>query len=793
MPNFQFDKTSFFLGLLVGMGLAFAFYKALPFLRRQVNRVREWAQARVSWIRSGVDERFRRETAEYAQTAHLGQQWAKLSQIFTPPRLTLPPADPALIPEDRGAMQFSYVWPELAGRVGAPLPPSMTVAQLMNNGRRVIIAGETGAGKSALLAHMAYRAATAVPDGEDAAWVEFMPALVHLAELNLALSEGESAVTPLIKALSRRSSPVTAPGIGDLLQRKLAAGQALLLLDGWDEAAAELRPFIADWLRQLLAEFPETRLFIAAGLEGYGALLDLGCAVTAVQPWRLGQAEAFSQQWRAALNLEELPALTDFWRPGQTALETSLRFWRLVLGDGQPGDGRFYDLVQSIMPLIAGSQKAADFADEDVAQFWQAFAYRTLNSGKPSLTSVEIKEIATPLVADEAGEPDKARYNRLRKSVQKNGLFVRRGSGLAFSAPVWRDFWAARHLAQADLAADVTAHLSDAVWQPAIRFYVAQTGAGQWAEAALARDGVFQAASWLAEAADSGPWRKQTLAALARLISQESNPHLLRLRAVAVLALTGEKGVMTFLMRLLDSPKPFLRQMGTMALPPVADGQTAVLLDRMLADEDAVARQTAAYSLLQLQVDPRVERPLLTALIGEDEEVSLLIAEGLALNGRPGIDILREAAEDEDVHVRRAAIQGLALLDEDWVEPLLTKIERYDDEWFVRSAAGEARELIRKREEPIAWRPLNPASQAWLAGYARQEKLVLDESTAVSVLAYLLENSDQQRLRASAALLLGQLPALPARGVLDTAVTDPEAIVREAAYVARTQLDRMYA
>jgi len=792
MPNFQFDKTSFFLGLLVGVGLAFAFYKASPFLRRQVDKVREWAQARVSWLRSGVDERFRRETAEYAQTAHLGKQWAKLSQIFTPPHLTLPPADPALIPEDRGAMQFSYVWPELAGWVGAPLPPSMTVEQLTNNGRRVIITGETGAGKSTLLAQMAYRAATAVPDGEDAVWVEFMPALVHLAELNLALSEGESAVTPLVKALSRRSSPVTAPGIGDLLQRKLVAGQVLLLLDGWDEAAAELRPFVADWLRQLLAEFPETRLFVAAGLEGYGALLDLGCTVTTIQPWRLGQVEAFSQQWQAVLNLEESPALTDFWQPGQTALETCLRFWRLVLGDGQQGDGRFYDLVEAVMPLIAGPEKAADFDDGDVVQFWQAFAYHTLTSGKTSLASAEIKEVAAPLAADEAGELNKARYNRLRKSVQKNGLFVRRGGGLAFSAPVWRDFWAARHLAQANLTTDVAAHLSDAVWQPAIRFCVAQAGAGRWAEAALARDDIFQTASWLAETTDNGPWRKQTLAALSKLVVRESNPRLLRLRAAAALALSGEKGVMTFLVRLLDSPKPFLRQMGTMALPPVADGQTAVLLDRMLADEDAAARQTAAYSLLQLQFDPRMERPLLTALIGEDEAVSLLIAEGLARNGRPGIDILREAVEDEDVHVRRAAVHGLSLLDEDWVEPLLTKIERYDDEWFVRSAAGEAREVIRKRGEPTAWQPLDPAAQAWLAGYARQEKLVLDEDTAVSVLAYLLENSDQQRLRASAALLLGQLPALPAREVLATAVTASEPMVREAAYVALTQLDRMY-
>ncbi len=792
MPNFQFDKTSFFLGLLVGMGLAFALYKAAPFLRRQVDKVRHWAQARLSWMRSGIDERFRRETADYVQTAHLGRQWATLSQIFTPPRLTLPPADPALIPEDRGAMQFSYVWPELAGRVGAPAPPSMTVEQLLNNGRRVIITGETGAGKSTLLAHMAYRAATAVPDGASAAWVEFMPVLAHLTELNLTLGEDEPAVTPLVKALSRRSSPLTAPGVGDLLRRKLAAGQVLLLLDGWDEAATELRPFVADWLRQLLAEFPETRLFMAAGLAGYGPLLELGCTVTAVQPWRLGQAETFSRQWQAVFNREEPPVLTNFWQPGQTALQTSLRFWRLAVGDGQKGDGRFYDLVEATLPLTAGPEKADDFTGDGASRFWAALAYRMLAAGKFSLTSAEIKETAALLTAGEGGEPDKAAYNRLRKSLQKNGLFTRRGGGLAFASPLWRDFWAARYLARNGMAAEMGAHLTEATWQPVIRFFMAQTVLGGAPET-LPGETALCAAAWLPEMAQPEAWRRPVLTALGLIIRSSAQAAVLRWRALAALTLTREKGVMTFLTRLLEHDDPFLRQMGAAGLTAVPDDQTPDWLARLLADKDAAVRRTAAYSLLQLQYDPPMERPLLTALIGEDEEVSLLIAAGLALNGRPGIEILREAAEDEDVSVRRAAIHGLALLDEEWVAPLLTKIERYDDEWFVRSAAGEAREAIRRRQEPVVWQPLNPASQTWLAEYARQEKLVLDEDTAVSVLAYLLENSSQQRLRASAALLLGQLPALPARRVLDTAVADPEPIVRDAAYVAHTQQARMYA
>ena len=238
--NFQFDRNSFILGILAGIVLTVAFIKVLPYIKRVIANVRGWIQAKLVWMRSGVEERFQNETAELTEQLHLGKQWAKLSQVFVPPRLAAPNNEPGMLLEDRGATHFATLWPELAAKVGAPVPQSVPVETLLRNGRRVLITGQAGAGKSTLLAHLANRVATATPEGELASFEPFVPILLHINELDLqykqvdgdeddieedpeaAAKEAAKAVlSPIIKALQRRSSPITSPGISDMMDRKL--------------------------------------------------------------------------------------------------------------------------------------------------------------------------------------------------------------------------------------------------------------------------------------------------------------------------------------------------------------------------------------------------------------------------------------------------------------------------------------------------------------------------------------------------------------------------------------------
>lgn len=825
--NFQFDRNSFILGIVAGIVLTVLFIKVLPYIKRTIARVRGWIQAKLVWMRSGVEERFQNETAVYTDDLHLGKQWAKLSQVFVPPRLAAPNSEPGMLLEDRGATHFAMLWPELAAKVGAPVPQSIPVETLLRNGRRVLITGQAGAGKSTLLAHLANRVATATPEGDLAAFEPFVPVLLQVHELDLqskqtdetdedeeaaeqeaaAKETAKAVLTPMIKALQRRSSPITSPGIGDMLDRKLADGHILLLLDGWDELPIQERPSVREWLGELIKTYRNMRVFMTADVEGYGSLLEMNFTVTSILPWRVGQVREMLAKWQAIFPAEEETEITieDFWQPGQTAWETAVRLWLLLRKDGERPQ-RHVDLVKAAIPLFINPKKKADEPwqepSDEVLAFWEELAYMMLERPSSTLSTNEIRDLSEPHVpeGEEVPEELKGVGSRLRKSLANNGLFTKVGNQFSLQSTIWRDYLAGSHLAKRRMANVAATYATDPVWREALAVYVAQNGASALAMSllqkrneSLTQEPLFQVASWMPLATDGGDWRRQTMIALGQLLRMEDVTPILRLRAMTMMTLTGEEGVLTFLTKLLERKDPFLRQMATMALPAIQDNQVVGILAKMLGDGDGMVVETAVNSLLLIQHNPLTERPILMALIGEDEEASLLAAELLAYSGAPGIDILREAVADDDVQVRRAALHGLQQVDADWLEAELVRVEREDDEWFVRSAANGALTAMRKRREEAPWLPINVGDIDWVANFALSKGYEVPRGTgAVPVLVQVMKESESARWRASSALLLCVLPSQGAKPYLETAVRDEDPMVRDASFVALVQNGRAY-
>jgi HEAT repeat protein len=678
----------------------------------------------------------------------------------------------------------------------------MTVNQLLQNGRRVIIAGESGAGKSSLLAHLAHRCATAAADGADPQLMNILPVLVHVAELGVAAGgEEEDAEAILASALQKRANPLTSPGIKDLLYQRLKAGQVLLLLDGWDALPVVQRPNVAQWLEALLRKYAQTQTFVAAGLTGHGLLLELDFTWTTLLPWRLGEVESYASQATQALSVSEPPRLPYFWRPGQTTGATTLNFAVRALAK-LPDDPKRplpdHELMEQSLRLLAGKQAP----DAATIAFWQQLAYKMLHEDKLALATAEVTAVAEALAQETDGQINRSVANQLQKSVKSTPIFICWGNGsLSCRGVWWRDFLAAGYLvAQGDEAA-AAVHLPDLAWAQVLRFYVAQVDPAALAGQLLkgqdntpSRESVFQVASWLPLTAENGEWRRQTMILLGQIIrSATSFTEVLRQRAMAALAQSGEPGVMTFVMQLLERTDPFLRQLGTAALACLGHDQAMALLTKMVTDGDELVRQTAVYGLLLQQHHPLAEQPLVAAMLSDDEALSRIVAEGLALNGAHGTEILQEALTDDDIQVRRAAVIGLSLLDEAWVEKQLIQIERHDDEWFVRSAANGALETLRARRKAAKWEPPNPADQRWLTMAFRQDgRIVPDAAAALPFLVQLISESDDPKMRASAATLLSSLPALDAMPALETAARDSDFTVSEAAFTTLCHLRRAY-
>ncbi|MFW5940283.1 MAG: NACHT domain-containing protein [Chloroflexota bacterium] len=799
LSRWQPDTLSLIIGVLLGIGAALLVQRALPHLRRwrdkSINRVQETQE----WVRAGVEKRFQAETATYVRQAHLAGHSAPLEQIFVEPRLLAPPSQPS--PDNsEESDQLSYLWPEAASKIGLPPPETINLRQLLLNGRRVLLSTPPGWGKSTLLAYCAYLCATADENESYAFLLPYLPVLVHLSELDLQGEDlTQDPAQPVASLLQQRAGPLTAPGIAALLREKLESGRVLLLLDGWDELSSAAARHMLPWFTALLQQYPQIKSFVATAEQGYEPLQELEFTLSGIAPWRAHQARQLGERWAEAQQQSKTPRLERYWRPGQTPLVTTMRLWLACQGDGADADGgSLAALLERSLDGILQEETPEERHKEAVRSFWQALAYRQLSQDALALPLSAVQEIASRTA------PDNGQPAALRNTVAKSVLFTENSSrSVRLCSPVWRDFLAAAHMAQGEEEPAIAEHLTDARWRLALRFYVSRAGVRALADRLLERgrgdpfhEDLFTLGGWLAETPDGGTWRRRTLVALGQLITRPDVPHILRQRAIATLATSEESGVVTLLQQLLQRSDATLRQIAVAAIARVEPERSVPLVEQMLRDGDAGVRVAAVHAL-GWQYSALAERPLLEALIGRDDDMRRAAVEQLALNGDSHWEILQEAAEDDDLQVRRAATAGLQALDEDWAAQLLQKMAMEDEEWIVKSAASLALEAQAAREEPTPWQPLYAADLAWMVEWAAER----DQATpggpaAVTMLCELLASAPEAKIRASAALALAQVMIYPEQresvwsSLHQAQQNDANGEVREAAFTALAHLYR---
>ncbi len=181
---------------------------------------------------------------------------------------------------------------------------------------------------------------------------------------------------------------------------------------------------------------------------------------------------------------------------------------------------------------------------------------------------------------------------------------------------------------------------------------------------------------------------------------------------------------------------------------------------------------------------------LIKLVLEQDEDGRRLAAELLAPCGEEGYQILREAAGEEDIKVRRAAAYGLAATDQDWARDLLRKLERDDKQWFVRSAATDALSLMQARvrpataDAPLDLTPIVIDQQGWLVEWAAQQGLGIGVGRQANeaMQRAMLEGTTPVRLAALQTLrLIGDLSH---HDQLRPLLYDSDRAVREAAFTA---------
>jgi len=134
----------------------------------------------------------------------------------------------------------------------------LATPQVLAQAERLLIRGIAGSGKTTLLQWVAVCAADRKFPSELADWNDAIPFFIRLRE-----HAGSSLPAP--EAFPRTVAPIIAatmpPG---WVHRQLAAGRAIVLIDGVDELPEDERPGLRAWLEDLIATYPDARYLVTA-------------------------------------------------------------------------------------------------------------------------------------------------------------------------------------------------------------------------------------------------------------------------------------------------------------------------------------------------------------------------------------------------------------------------------------------------------------------------------------------------------------------------------------------------
>ena len=712
--RWQPDLLSLIFGLAVGLAVAGVAWALRPFGLHALHLARRRLEALRSRRDADTALHYLQETAAYAARYHLLGDRVPLDALFMQPLLRPPLVDPEDVHAEATVQVLSRHWLAL-GDVLAPDPRQViTVDQALRSGRRLAVSAAPGAGKSTLLAHLAWRAAqppvtaaakTARPRLADPLIGRF-PIFLHCGELPLLedalLRDPRQGLT---NALCARASRTVARELPALLAAQLAEPRALLLLDGWDELPFREQERATAWLRRILALYEGLQVVVAAPDRGYGLLLEAGFVVVDLLPPGVGQGAGLAEKLRSGLAATRQPFSSVYWRAGQPTLDMLLRLQLALAGDDVP-QSRARLFAAQLARLLAARAGTPAWLPAAARRAWSMAAHAQLAQPAGRLAPVVLQRIAQRVTA-ELKLTDRGAVDLVVDSFTRGQLFhIWPDGAAAVRCPAWRNFLAALFcVVEEDRAAEML-DFDDLAWSETRAFYVGLTDrAGALALELLYADdrrrrerGLFEVATWLPEVAAAGEWRRQVLKQLGQITLNPRRPLLLRERAVAALAQTGDEGVLALLRQLLQRSEVSIRQVSAAALVNFGAAAVEPLTALLENEEDAGVRLAAVDALVSL-ADPAAAAVQVRLLLSEDEQLAHAVARHLALRGGDGWQLLQEALLEPAAHVRRSATIGLGLLDNDWAYTLLDNLRRSDEAWMVRAAGAAALDEMEKRTQ----------------------------------------------------------------------------------------------
>ncbi len=786
---FKFDPLSFVLGLIVAWVIAIVLYQQRAGVQAIADRLRARGQQLRTSLTANIESRYLAALRAHLDQLALTHTQAAFDQLYVTQRFAAPVARPTLTTPDPNA------------------PTTVSVSAALRSTTRLAVLGDPGSGRTTLLNKLARVYADKQVVATFGLKSERLPVLLHFAEIDWSTSDDSDPMPGLLHGATAHVPRLISANVSNLIRNRLRGNGVVLLIDGFDELAPGWRPRAAQWLAALIGQFPDLPIIVTAGPFGYGALQNSGFVPLTLAAWTTAEIDQYAQEWITligggeqdrdvlAAGLRQFDELT----PCPIDLALAAVVWRTR--SALPPD-RTTVYEQWIEQAVRGSDAKELLPFDKVKAAlgrlaWTAHQSQQFDVPFDSITQAFNSLMPVGATPDEAAKTAEHASTIAYDLIDRTGLLVPFGpDGWTFAHRHVAAYLAASHAVQTGVAVDDL--LDQPGWADVLDFYAALANPEALIMRTLAapddlsRTHLWSTARWTGYTPLDAPWRSRVLGEVARALLQPDQLAQLREQAFSSLLATHDKGLVFMFKRSLNHADPQVRALSLRGLARLEREADLPLFNAALTDAAPEVRTEAirGVGFLARHRSNAAMEQLIKLVLEQDEDGQRLAAELLAQCGEEGYQILREAAGEEDIKVRRAAAYGLAATNQDWARDLLRKLERDDKQWFVRSAATDALSLMQARvrpataDAPLDVTPIVIDQQGWLVEWAAQQGLGIGVGRQANeaMQRAMLEGTTPVRLAALQTLrLIGDLSH---HDQLRPLLYDPDRAVREAAFTA---------
>ena len=697
--------------------------------------------------------------------------------------------------------------------------------------RKVMVLADPGMGKSTLLRieamSNAMRGRQKLLEREKTVDDVVFPLFMRLSALNELSTEIIDAISILI----RQDYPRTSGAIADLLEKKLADGKCLLLLDALDEVPKKGtdREDLADKLKRFDRNY-HCPIISTSRIVGYGGALVDGANEVEIVPFSPKQTEQYIKTWftnaadfinddtvsaegliQELQNKPQIRGLTQnplllsllcslYQEKGLTLparrsriYEKSVNYmlgeWRARHSRQQPEEGW----------IIAKTELLEELAHHFSCEDKEIFSLRELSNEIEKFLQGEcrtdFRDTRTMDLIKELSEEDGI--------IQK--LSLERDDKYLFLHRTFQEYLTACYLnrvvqeSQSEGIKLIEAHFWEYDWHETLSLLAEMMENPIPLLQAIVdqKDDIFSsmlilAGRCLAEC-ETDSQLTSTHPLIAEMIENvhrlwHSYPHMSFIASTVVALGQANPQMLKKLQKALNDEDSEVRVGAVHALGDIGSPEAVEPLIHALRDEESFIRGWAARDLGSIGRPEAVE-PLIHALRDEDSEVREAAAEALWCIGSPmAVEPLIHALRDEDYFVRRTAAGALGGIGcPEAVEPLIYAIN--DEDSYVRGGRAEARRNI----GPEAVEPLIHALRdedhhvRWNAAMALGS---IGSSEAVEPLIHAINDEDSY-VRGGVTYALGCIGGPEVVEPLIHALGDEDSYVRGGAAEALESVDSL--